>query len=143
MLSVRHWVTRNLALNAGVALALGGGSQGDRLLDTYFGFGPGVGLSILLGNWRHLAIAASPDLSLVWFKAAGSADATYVVDLRAELEGELHFGFIGVPALSLGLRSGMSLRMEKSTELTQWAAGMSGATTLRALVSDLTLRYYF
>ena len=143
MLGVRHWVNRNLGLNGGVALALGGGKQGDRLLDSYFGFGPAVGLSILLGNWRHLSVAASPALSLVWFKAAGSAAVTYVADLRADLEGELHFGFIGVPALSLGIRSGVALRLEKAADLTLWSAGVSGVTTPRGLVSDLTLRYYF
>jgi hypothetical protein len=143
MLSVRHWLNRNFAVNAGIALALGGGKQGDRLLDSYFGFGPGVGMSILLGNWRHLSVAASPSLSFVWFKAAGSAPATYVTDLRADLEGELHFGFIGVPALSLGMRSGVALRLEKAADLTMWSVGVSGATTLEGLVSDLTLRYYF
>ena len=143
MLGVRHWVNRNLGLNGGVALALGGGKQGDRLLDSYFGFGPAVGLSILLGNWRHLSVAASPALSLVWFKAAGSAAATYVADLRADLEGELHFGFIGVPALSVGIKSGVALRLEKAADLTLWSAGVSGVTTPRGLVSDLTLRYYF
>ena len=27
-------------------------------LDTYYGFGPIAGLSMLLGNWRHLAVSA-------------------------------------------------------------------------------------
>ncbi|MBC8134140.1 MAG: hypothetical protein H7X95_14255 [Deltaproteobacteria bacterium] len=143
MLSVRHWVNRNLAWTVGAALALGGGTQGGRLLDSYFGFGPSAGVSVLLGNWRHLAVAASPALTLVWFKAAGSAAATYVADMRADLEGELHFGFIGAPALSLGIRSGILLRLEKAPDLSMWSAGVSGATTLRGLVSDLTLRYYF
>ncbi|MEO7667699.1 MAG: hypothetical protein ABIW57_00075 [Polyangia bacterium] len=143
MLSVRHWVTHNLAWTVGAALALGGGRQSDRSLDTYFGFGPGVGLSLLLGNWRHLAVAASPSVALVWFKAAGSAPTTYLADLRAELEGELHFGFIGVPALSLALRSGVLLRLEKAADVTLWSASVSGATSLKGLVSDLSLRYYF
>lgn len=143
MLGGRHWFTRNLALNAGAALVLGGGSQDNRLLDTYFGLGPTVGLSVLLGNWRHLAVAASPAVSFVWFKAAGAAASTYLFDLRAELEAELHFGFIGLPALSVGLRSGVLLRLEKSTQVTLWAAGVSGATTVRGLVNDLSLRYYF
>ena len=143
MLGVRHWVNRNLAWTVGAALALGGGTQNGRLLDTYLGFGPGAGVSLLLGNWRHLAVAASPSLALVWFRAAGSAPTTYVADLRADLEGELHFGFIGVPALSLGIRSGVLLRLERAADLTLWSAAVSGATTLRGLVSDLSLRYYF
>jgi hypothetical protein len=143
MLGVRHWLGPNLALNGGIALALGGGRDSGRLLDSYFGLGPSVGASVLLGNWRHLAIAASPSLTFVVWKAASSADSTYVADLRADVEGELHFGFIGVPALALSLRSGLLLRLEHAGDTTLWAAGVAGATTLRSLVSDLTVRYYF
>lgn len=143
MLGVRHWVGPNLALNGGLALALGGGSDAGRLLDSYFGLGPSVGASLLLGNWRHLAIAASPSLMFVVWKPASSADSTYVADLRADLEGELHFGFIGVPALAVSLRSGVLLRLERAGETTVWSAGVAGATTLRSLASDLTIRYYF
>ena len=98
---------------------------------------------MLLGNWRHLAVAASPSLAFVVWKGASSADSTYVAELRADLEGELHFGFIGVPALSLSLRSGLLLRLEHAGDTTLWSAGVAGATTLRSLVSDLTVRYYF
>jgi hypothetical protein len=142
-LGVRHWLGRNLALNGGVALALGGGSASGRLLDSYFGFGPIVGVSILLGNWRHVAIAASPELSLVMFKAAGSAATAYVTDLRAFLEAELHFGFIGAPALSVGIRSGLLLRLEHAADVTLWSVDVSGATSVRGLLTDLSLRYYF
>jgi hypothetical protein len=143
LVGVRHWVGSNLALNGGIALALGGGRDAGRLLDSYFGVGPSVGASVLLGNWRHLAVAASPSLSFVTWKAASSADFTYVADLRADIEGELHFGFIGLPALALSLRSGLLLRLEHAGDTTLWAAGVAGATTLRSLVSDLTVRYYF
>jgi hypothetical protein len=142
-LGVRHWLGRNLAANVGVALALGGGSERGRLLDSYLGFGPEIGVSVLLGNWRHLAVAASPGLTFVLFKAAGSADKTYVFDLRADLEGELHLGFIGVPALSLGIRSGVLFRLEHAADVSVWSAGVAGATSVRGLVTDLLLRYYF
>ena len=143
LLGVRHWLGRNLALNVGAALALGGGSERGRLLDSYLGLGPEVGVSVLLGNWKHLAVLASPGLAFIWFKAAGSADATYVFDMRADLEAELHFGFIGVPALSLGIRSGVLFRLEHTAEISVWSTEVAGATSLRGLVSDLLLRYYF
>jgi hypothetical protein len=142
-LAVRHWLGRNLAVTGGVALALGGGSDQGRLLDSYLGVGPTVGLSVLLGNWRHLSIAASPDLTVVIWKPASSADTTYVVNLSADLEGELHFGFIGVPALSLGIRSGLLFRFEHAADISLWSVGVSNATTIRGLVSDVTVRYYF
>ena len=140
---MRHWLGRNLAINGGLAFALGGGNAAGRLLDSYFGFGPIVGISVLLGNWRHLAVMASPELSFVMFKAAGSARTAYVTDLRAVLEAELHFGFIGAPALSLGIRSGLLLRLEHADDVTLWSVGVSGATSVRGLLTDLSLRYYF
>jgi hypothetical protein len=142
-LAVRHWLGRNLALTGGLAFAAGGGKDGDRLLDTHFGVGPLVGVSVLLGNWRHLAISASPDLTVVLLRPAGSAGTAYLVDLRADLEGELHLGFFSLPALSIAIRSGVGFRLEHAGDVTGWSAGVSGATTLWGVVSALLLRYYF
>jgi hypothetical protein len=142
-LAVRRWVGRNVAWNGGLAFAAGGGSDGGRLLDTYFGAGPVVGMSILLANWRHLAVAASPELAVVVFKGAGSASTAYLADLKADVEAELHFGFIGAPALSLGIRSGLVFRFEHASDATIWSIGVGGATTVRSLYQDLALRYYF
>jgi hypothetical protein len=142
-LAGRRWVGRNVALDAGLAFALGGGSEAGRLLDTYFGLGPTVGASILLANWRHVAIAAGPALTVVIFKGAGSASTTYVADLLGSLEAELHLGFIGAPALSLGIRSGLAFRLEHAVDATVWSVGVGGATTVRSLFEDVALRYYF
>ncbi len=142
-LVARRWVGRNVALDGGLALALGGGSDGGRGLDTYFGAGPVLGASVLLANWRHVAIAAGPDLTVVVFRAAGSAATAYVAELRTSLEAELHFGFIGAAALSLGIRSGLAFRLEHAAGATAWSVGVGGATTVRALFEDIALRYYF
>jgi hypothetical protein len=142
-LAVRRWIGRNLAWNGGVAVALGGGSDGGRLLDTYFGAGPLVGASILLANWRHLAVSANPELLLVFFKGSGSAPTAYVADLTTDLEAELHFGFVGVPALAVGLRSGLLFRLEHAGSATLWSIGVGGATSVRGVFEDLSLRYYF
>jgi hypothetical protein len=142
-LVVRRWVGRDLAWNGGLAFALGGGSESGRLLDTYFGIGPVVGMSILLANWRHLAISANPEVQVVIFKGARSEATAYVADVMADLEAELHFGFIGVPALALGIRSGLGFRLEHAGDATVWSIGVGGATTVRAFFEDLALRYYF
>lgn len=142
-LSARRWLDRTLAIDVGLSLATGGGSEGDRLVDTYFGFGPVVGASILLANWKHLAVAASPELALVIFKGAGSAKTAYVADLSANLEAELHFGFIGAPALSIGIRSGLLFRLEHAGDVTLWSVGVGPATTISSVFHDVALRYYF
>jgi len=142
-LAVRRWMGRNLAWNAGLAVALGGGSDGGRALDSYLGLGPVLGGSILLSSWKHLAVSANPELSLVFFKAAGSASTAYVAHLGADLEAELQFGFIGVPALALALRSGLQVALEHAGGATVWSLGAAGVTTVRGLFEDVALRYYF
>ena len=87
--AVRYWWTRNLALQRRRSRSrAAAGATGAQALDTYLGVGPIVGLTLLLGNWRHLAVAASPELALVWFKPERRADSgsTTMLALRAALE---------------------------------------------------------
>jgi hypothetical protein len=144
VLSVRYWWTRNFAWNAGVAFAAGGGRTGMAALDTYYGFGPIGGLSMLLGNWRHLAISASPELALVWFRP-GAPDAggrTTMVSFRGALEAELHFGFVGVPALSIGLLAGMRFQYESAAGTRLWSIGVIGDGSIWDALTNLYVRYY-
>lgn len=142
-IDVRRWMTRAWAVNVGLAFALGGGRDHGRLLDTYVAAGPRLGVSVVLGNWKHMVVMASPDVSVVIFRPAGSADTTHVIDVDANLEAEVHFGFWGLPALSLSLRSGLRLRIEHAPDVTRWSVGPTGVTTLTRLVNDVSLRYYF
>jgi hypothetical protein len=142
--AARYWRTRTVALTGGLALGFGGGKDGARTLDSYAAVGPLVGASLLLGNWRHLAVLASPDLSFVWFKpAVGDSDAsTKVVTLRAMLEGELHFGFLGVPAFSVGLATGLGFRWVDTQAGTAWAVGVSGPGSVMSVLNNFFVRYY-
>jgi hypothetical protein len=143
LLGVRYWMNRGLAVNLGVALALGGGKEGDRTLDSYAGGGPRLGLTLLLGNWRHLAVGASPELGVFVFKpGGGTTTSTVVVDLRAVLEGELHFGFVGVPALSVGMASGLGFRYESTPDASVWSIGVVGPESAWGVLTDLFVRYY-
>jgi hypothetical protein len=142
-LGVRYWRSRNLALNAGLALAVGGGREGNRALDTYVGGGPLLGLTLLLGNWKHLAVGATPELSVMIFKPGGSTtERTTLIDLRASLEGELHFGFVGVPALSIGVTSGLVFHYEKTPAVRVWSIGFGGASSVWGALTNLFIRYY-
>jgi hypothetical protein len=82
---VRYWKTRNLAVNAALALALGSGRQGLMALDTYFGAGPIAGVTLLLGNWRHLAVGATPEASYIYFRPGGGLPSTKLISFRAQL----------------------------------------------------------
>ena len=143
-LRARYWWTRNLGWNVGAAFTVGGGRDQTHALDTNFGLGPVVGLSLLLGNWRHLAIAASPELALVWFSPGetGAGGTTTMVDVRASLEAELHFGFIGVPALSVGLLAGVAMQYESVGDTRLWSVGVIGAQSPWGALTNLFVRYY-
>ena len=142
VLGLRYWTTRNLAWNLGLALAAGGGRDAGQSLDTYVGFGPVVGMSLLLGNWRHLAIAASPELALVWFRPGGDTASSKLVQLRGALEGELHFGFVGVPALSVGILAGLGFQYESVPDTRIWSVGVLGGGSVWGTLTNLYVRYY-
>jgi hypothetical protein len=143
-LSARYWWTRNLAFNGGAVFAVGGGRAAMQGFDTHVGLGPIVGLTLLLGNWRHLAVSANPQLAYVWFRPGGTgggADTT-MVSLRAALEAEVHLGFIGVPALSVGLVAGMGFQYESAGDARLWSIGVLGGDSIWGALSNLFVRYY-
>jgi hypothetical protein len=142
VLGARYWKTRNLAWNLGLALAAGGGRDAGQSLDTYVGLGPVVGMSLLLANWRHLSIAASPELAVVWFRPGGDAASTKLVQLRGALEGELHFGFVGVQALSVGILAGLGFQYESVPDTRVWSVGVLGGGSVWGTLTNLYVRYY-
>jgi hypothetical protein len=143
-LAARTWWTRNLALNAGLVFGAGGGRDATDSRDTYFGVGPIVGLSLLLGNWRHLAVSASPELAYVWFRPGGTGGGANMnmLALRAALEAEVHFGFVGVPALSIGLLAGMGLQYQGAGDTRAWSVGVLGGDSVWGALSNVFVRYY-
>ena len=142
VLGLRYWTTRNLAWNVGLALAAGGGRDAGQSLDTYVGLGPVVGMSLLLANWRHLAISASPELAFVWFRPGGDTASSKLVQLRGALEGELHFGFVGVPALSVGILAGLGFQYESAPDTRVWSVGVLGGESVWGTLTNLYVRYY-
>jgi hypothetical protein len=144
VLAARYWWTRNFAWNAGLAFAAGGGRSGMVALDTYYGIGPIIGMSVLLGNWRHLAVSGSPEVGYVWFRpgAPEAGGRTTMLSLRGALEAELHFGFVGVPALSIGLIAGLRLQYESAAGTRLWSVGVIGEGSVWDALTNLYVRYY-
>ena len=143
-LAARYWWTRNLAFNGGVVFGVGGGRAATQGFDTHVGLGPIVGLTLLLGNWRHLAVSANPQLAYVWFRPGGTGGGgdTTMIALRAALEAEVHLGFIGVPALSVGLLAGMGFQYESAGDTRLWSIGVLGGDSIWGALSNLFVRYY-
>jgi len=160
-LSVRRWRTSAYAWSAGLALGFGGGSRYSaeagkvQSWDTFFGVGPVVGASFLLADWQHLAVAFTPQVDAVFFIPRGTGSKRFVADVRGLIEGEVHMGFIGLPALSVGLQSGLEASVSTTSKsqdtvntvergtATEWSVGFSGPQTLWGLVTNVNLRFYF
>jgi hypothetical protein len=139
---LRYWKTRNLAWNAALAFALGSGRQGPTALDTYFGAGPILGVTLLLGNWRHLAVGATPEASFIYFRPGGGGPASKLYAFRAQLEGELHFGFVDVPALSIGITTGLAFQYEAAPGVSTWSVSVGEARSVWGALTNLFIRYY-
>jgi hypothetical protein len=158
-LSLRRWSTTNYAWSAGLALAAGGGTSrqmgtgSTQSWDTYFGFGPTVGATFLLANWKHLAVGLSPQIDFVFFLPGGTRPKTLSLDVRGLAEGELHLGFIGLPQVSVGLSSGLAFNFTAitktdtppaaTTTANRWSLGFTGPTSFWGLVTNAFLRFYF
>ena len=55
----------------------------------------------------------------------------------------MHFGFVGVPALSIGLRRGdgrSSTRASRDTRV--WSVGVLGGDSVWGALSNVFVRYY-
>jgi hypothetical protein len=87
----------------------------------------------------------------VYFVPRSTGPKTFLLNVRALIEGEVHMGFIGLPELSVGTTAGLvtSYRGVSHPEMTdtlthsKWSIGFSGPQTLWGLVTNLYLRFYF
>ena len=122
------------------------GATGPTSRDTYFGFGPIVGLSLLLGNWRHLAVSASPELAYVWFRPGGTGGGAGTTTMLA-----LRGGAGGGGALRLRRRAGAVDRLlagmalpvrERGATRALWSVGVLGGDSVWGALSNLFVRYY-
>ena len=91
----------------------------------------------------------------MFFIPRGTGSKRFVADVRGLIEGEVHMGFIGLPALSVGLQSGLEASVSTTSKsqdtvntvergtATEWSVGFSGPQTLWGLVTNVNLRFYF
>ncbi len=154
-LGVRHWVRDRFAWTAGLAFGMGGGSTTTTAAkgswDTYLGVGPTGGATFLLRSWKHVAVGLSPQIDVLFFMPGGSRAKTFLVNARGLVEAEVHLGFIGLPELTLSLASGVAIGYRGVTKpattdtgtASAWSVGLSGPESIKALVSNVALRFYF
>ena len=119
-LGIRWWFNQTLGIDVGLGFAYSGGSStlntGTTSTSTskqgQFGMLIHGGVPLSLATGKHISLQITPELNLGFTHASqapmgtatGLPDASLSgvrFDLGARIGGEVHFGFIGVPELSL------------------------------------------
>jgi len=165
IIGVRYWLDPMIGIDAGVGLLFSGGSTkvGDTSTDLqgYTVFMLHGGVPLALAGSKHFSFQVIPELnfgiaSSKTAPAAGpGADLSGIhFDIGARAGGEIQFGFIGIPELSLQAGVGLAFNYDhsKSTPDGGGAATSRSTTSLGTSVgnnpwniftSNIAALYYF
>jgi hypothetical protein len=106
VIGIRYWMDRGMGLDLGVGLMIQN-SSGDEDGPNYFATLLHGGLPLALASNRHFAFLFVPELNIGFGSgsqetAAGDEDYSgFQLDAGARVGSEIHFGFMGIPQLSL------------------------------------------
>jgi hypothetical protein len=129
VVGVRYWINSFLGIDAGVGVALIGGSIDESEpdesvdLDSFSGFIFHAGVPLALASAGHFTFQIVPEVNV----GIGSAEqldgdldhSGFHLDVGARAGAEIHFGFIDVPQLSLQGSIGLQFAMDNgSTDFT-------------------------
>jgi hypothetical protein len=135
---VRYWMSRAIAIEAGVGLSLATSNAG-----TTFGFALTGGVPINLAATQHLAIHIIPNLTL----GIPNVDPfVFTALVGADAAAELSFGFIGVPQMSLQARMGVNIGLGIVGGNAAFALGTTagtGANVWDVIAGSVSATYYF
>jgi hypothetical protein len=144
VIGVRYWLDPMLGLDLGAGLYLGGTSTDVKTTppgNTVSASGPKpaafvihAGVPLALASARHFTFEIIPEANFGYASVTGDAASNAAgitkqtgmhLDLGARAGGEIHFGFMGIPQLSLVGSVGLRFDYDK---LGQDAAAAAGAT---------------
>lgn len=170
-LGVRYWLNGRLGIDAALGLNLPGASlksiAGNQTTVTDIPVPSGVllhaGLPLAITTTKHAAFLVTPELNLGFGGSTeqanpavmGDAQTTrkgFLLQLGARAGAEVHFGFMGIPNLSLEGSVGayvnhLSASIEKGNSSTTFKQTSFGTTALNSpwdfFKSNVAARYYF
>ena len=143
VVGVRYWIDPLIGLDLGLGLWIGGTSTDTTPAATgattsVSGPKPTAfiihgGLPLALASSKHFAFEIIPEANFGYASVTGDANPTKLTgthfDIGARAGGEIHFGFIGVPQLSLIGSVGLRFQYDKLKTEANAAAGKDVQST--------------
>lgn len=159
----RYWLRRNMGIDAGIGFASSSGSttSGATSVDKpgQFGLALHGGVPFALAFGKHYVFQVIPEATIGFTSATLKGNNTDVdlsgfrLDLGARAGAEIHFGFIGVPELSLQATIGVFIHRESRTASAKGGQEQSDGTTTIAtsvqgdpwalFANSISALYYF
>lgn len=126
VIGVRYWLSPDMGLDLGLGFGLEGGSTdvGDTEGDgpSFWALVLHGGVPLALASGRHYVFEVIPEANL-GFGSGSSGDTVdhsgFLLDIGARAGAELHFGFIGVPELSLQASVGARYSLQTYSTTTE------------------------
>ncbi|MEZ4232778.1 MAG: hypothetical protein R3B89_26610 [Polyangiaceae bacterium] len=155
VIGVRYWLDPSLGIDAGLGFVSQGGTttvdNGNQSRDTddtgVTGFLLHAGVPLNLADDGHFSFQVVPELNVGFANAtqsqgAGQPDiklSGFGLDIGARAGAEIHFGFIGIPQLSLQGSVGLLFAMESrkaAVDTTPEGSVKHSTTTISTTVGD-------
>jgi hypothetical protein len=129
IIGIRYWLDPGMGLDLGLGLALQGGSSETAGVEddapTFFGLLLHGGVPLALASGRHYVFEIIPEANIGF--GTGSGDdvdhSGFLLDVGARAGAEVHFGFIGIPELSLQASVGALFSLQSSKTTVDGAGG--------------------
>lgn len=125
VVGVRYWINGMLGLDAGLGLALIGGSvettapDSDIDLDSFTGFIFHAGVPLALASSQHFTFEIVPEANVgIGSAEQDDGDTTHSgfhLDIGARAGAEIHFGFMNIPQLSLQGSIGLQFALDSGS----------------------------
>ncbi|HEX4339386.1 MAG TPA: hypothetical protein VH062_25945 [Polyangiaceae bacterium] len=118
VIGIRYWITDLIGIDAGLGMAinsLSGNNGNNRPSSTAFILHGGVPLA--LASAGHFTFEVIPEMNLgfsSWSMDGNGSGSGFHFDIGARAGAEIHFGFIGIPQLSLQGTVGLALAFDSS-----------------------------
>lgn len=129
VIGVRYWMDPGLGLDLGLGFGMQGSSVEEDGAEadgpTFWGLILHGGVPLALSTGRHYVFEIIPEANVGFGSGSGDTidHSGFMLDVGARAGAEIHFGFIGIPELSLQASVGALFSMQSASTTVDTAAG--------------------